>query len=55
LRRHGGSSGSPIVVERDGRLVVVGIQSAIVRSGAETVAVAVLMQRALPASALLSQ
>lgn len=50
-----GSSGSPIVVERDGALVVVGIQSAIVSARGEAVAVAVLMQRALPASALLSQ
>jgi len=50
-----GSSGSPIVVERDGALVVVGIQSAVVRAKGEAVAVAVLMQRTLPASALLSQ
>lgn len=50
-----GSSGSPIVVERNGALVVVGIQSAVVRAKGEEVAVAVLMQRALPAAALLSQ
>lgn len=50
-----GSSGSPIVVERDGRMAVVGIQSAVVRAGGESVAVAVLMQRTLPATALLSQ
>lgn len=42
-----GSSGSPIVVERDGRYVIVGVQSALVRSGDEAVAVAVLMQRDL--------
>ena len=50
-----GSSGSPIVVEQAGRLVVVGIQSAVVSAGGETVALAVLMQRALPPTALLSQ
>ncbi len=50
-----GSSGSPIVVERDGRLVVVGIQSAVVSAGGETLALAVLMQRAMPATILLSQ
>lgn len=47
-----GSSGSPLVVERDGRLYVVGIQSAVVRAGDETVAVGILMQRVLPAAAL---
>lgn len=50
-----GSSGSPLVIERDGDLVVVGIQSAVVRAGDETVAVAVLMQRVLPAAALVSR
>jgi protease YdgD len=50
-----GSSGSPIVIERDGRYLIVGVQSAIVRSGDESVAVAVLMQRTLPKAAELSQ
>jgi protease YdgD len=50
-----GSSGSPIVVERDGRYLVVGIQSALVSAGGETLALAVLMQRALPSTVLLSQ
>lgn len=50
-----GSSGSPIVVEENGRLVVVGIQSAIVTAGGETLALAVLMQRVLPSTVLLSQ
>ncbi len=50
-----GSSGSPIVVERDGRYLIVGVQSAVVRSGEEAVAVAVLMQRPLPKAAQLSQ
>lgn len=50
-----GSSGSPIVVERDGRYLIVGVQSALVRSGDESVAVAVLMQRPLPKAAQLSQ
>jgi protease YdgD len=50
-----GSSGSPIVIERDGRYLIVGVQSAIVRSGNEAVAVAVLMQRTLPKAAELSQ
>lgn len=50
-----GSSGSPIVVERDGRLVVVGIQSAIVSAGGEAVAVAVLMHRSPIRTTLLSQ
>lgn len=50
-----GSSGSPLVIERDGRLLVVGIQSAVVRSGDEAVAVGILMQRVLPAAALVSQ
>lgn len=50
-----GSSGSPIVVEQDGRYVVVGIQSAIVSAGGETLALAVLMQRSLPSTVLLSQ
>jgi protease YdgD len=50
-----GSSGSPIVVERDGRLVVVGIQSAIVSAGGEAVAVAVLMHRSPVRTTLLSQ
>lgn len=50
-----GSSGSPIVVERDGRYLVVGIQSAVVSAGGETLALAVLMQRALPSTVLLSQ
>ena len=49
-----GSSGSPIVVERDGRYLIVGVQSALVRSGDEAVAVAVLMQRDV-AKAKLSQ
>lgn len=50
-----GSSGSPIVVEEAGRLVVVGIQSAVVSAGGETLALAVLMQRALSSTVLLSQ
>jgi protease YdgD len=50
-----GSSGSPIVVERDGRYLIVGVQSALVRSGDEAVAVAVLMQSELPKAKQLSQ
>jgi protease YdgD len=50
-----GSSGSPIVIERDGRFVVVGIQSAVVSAGGEAVAVAVLMHRAPAKTTLLSQ
>ncbi len=50
-----GSSGSPIVVERDGRYVVIGIQSAIVSAGGEAVAVAVLMHRSPAGTSLLSQ
>jgi protease YdgD len=50
-----GSSGSPIVVERDGQLVVIGIQSAVVSAGGEAVALAVLMQRGQSTTSLLSQ
>jgi protease YdgD len=50
-----GSSGSPIVVERDGRYLIVGVQSALVRSGDEAVAVAVLMQREVSKAKQLSQ
>lgn len=50
-----GSSGSPIVVERDGSLIVIGIQSAIVSAGGEAVALAVLMHRAAVKTSLLSQ
>ncbi len=50
-----GSSGSPIVVERDGRFVVVGIQSAVVSAGGEAVALAVLMHRSPGKTSLLSQ
>jgi protease YdgD len=50
-----GSSGSPIVIEEGGRFVVIGIQSAVVSAGGETLALAVLMQRAKPSTLLLSQ
>lgn len=50
-----GSSGSPIVVERDGSFVVIGIQSAVVSAGGEAVALAVLMHRAPAKTSLLSQ
>ena len=50
-----GSSGSPIVIEEGDRLVVVGIQSAVVSAGGETLALAVLMRRALASTVLLSQ
>ncbi|MCB2054954.1 MAG: trypsin-like serine protease [Geminicoccaceae bacterium] len=48
-----GDSGSPIVVRHEGRLMVLGIQSSVVRLGDDEAGVAVVVEKQLPAAALL--
>ncbi|MEZ5825276.1 MAG: trypsin-like serine protease [Geminicoccaceae bacterium] len=47
-----GDSGSPVMAERDGRFVVMGVHSSIVRYGENIAGVAVFVERQLPPEAL---